>query len=72
MQQKHLHMVGNEPLSLNRLFPSNPTRDQIKTNSPTPQKRLVGLVVRASASRAEDPGFESCLRRDFFGVESYQ
>ena len=25
--------------------------------------RLVGLVVKASASRAEDPGFES---RDFF------
>ena len=30
--------------------------------------RLVGLV----ASRAEDPGFESHLRRDFFWVESYQ
>ena len=28
----------------------------------------VGLVVKASASRAEDPGFESRLRRDFFGV----
>ena len=25
------------------------------------------LVVKASASRAEDPGFESCLRRDFSG-----
>ena len=34
--------------------------------------RLVGLVVKACASRAEDPGFESRLRRDFFGVESYQ
>ena len=34
--------------------------------------RLVGLVVEASASRAEGPGFESRLRRDFFGVESYQ
>ena len=32
--------------------------------------RLVGLVVKVSASRAEDPGFES--RRDFSGVESYQ
>ena len=31
--------------------------------------RLVGLVVKASASRAEDPGFESHLRRDFSGVE---
>ena len=34
--------------------------------------RLVGLVVKASASRAEDPGFKSRLRRDFSGVESYQ
>ena len=33
---------------------------------------LVGLVVKASASRVEDPGFESCLHRDFAGVESYQ
>ena len=33
---------------------------------------LVGLVVKAFASRAEDPGFESRLRRDLFGVESYQ
>ena len=28
--------------------------------------RLVGLVVKASASRAEGPGFESRLRRNFF------
>ena len=34
--------------------------------------RLIGLVVKASASRAEDPGFESCLSQDFFGVKSYQ
>ena len=34
--------------------------------------RLVGLVVKAFASRAEDPGLESRLRRDFSGVESYQ
>ena len=27
--------------------------------------RLVGLVVKASASRAEDPGFESRFRWDF-------
>ena len=33
--------------------------------------RLLGLVVKAAASRAGDPGFESRLRRDFFGVESY-
>ena len=30
--------------------------------------RLVSLVVKASASRAEDPGFESRLRRDFSGL----
>ena len=35
--------------------------------------RLFGLVVKASASREEeDPGFESRLWWDFFGVESYQ
>ena len=28
---------------------------------------LVGLVVKASASREEDPGFESRLRRDCSG-----
>ena len=28
--------------------------------------RLFGLVVKASASRVEGPGFESRLRRDFF------
>ena len=33
---------------------------------------LVGLVVKASASRAADTGFDSCLQRDFFRVESYQ
>ena len=27
---------------------------------------------KASASRAEDPGFESRLRRDFSEVKSYQ
>ena len=39
---------------------------------PFHKDRLVGLVIKASASRAEDPGFESRLRRDFFGVDSYQ
>ena len=32
----------------------------------TKEHRLVGLVVKASASRAEGPGFESRLNRDFF------
>ena len=35
--------------------------------------RLVGLVVTASASTAEDPGFESPACAGIFsGVESYQ
>ena len=34
--------------------------------------RLVGLVVKASTSREDDPGFESRLRRNFSGDESYQ
>ena len=46
------------------------TRTKKKTS--TAPDRLVGLVVKAYASRAEDPGYESRLRRDFFGVESYQ
>ena len=29
--------------------------------------RLVGLVVKASTSRAEDPGFESRLQQDWSG-----
>ena len=29
--------------------------------------RLIGLVVKASVARAEDPGFEFRLRRDFSG-----
>ena len=33
--------------------------------------RLVGVMVKASASRAEHSGFESHLRRDFSGGESY-
>ena len=40
--------------------------------SPLLPDRLAGLVVKASASGAEDPGFDSRLRRNFFRVESYQ
>ena len=36
-------------------------------SAPSFVDHLVGLVVKASASRAEDPGFESRLRRDFSG-----
>ena len=33
----------------------------------SPPDRLAGLVIKASASGADDPGFESRLRRDFSG-----
>ena len=33
--------------------------------------RLVHLVVKASASRAEDPGFNSCLRCGDFSGSSH-
>ena len=42
------------------------------TTTTTTTDRLVGLVLKASASREEDPGFESRLRREFSGVESDQ
>ena len=35
-------------------------------------ERLPHLVVKAFTLRAEDPRFESRLRQDFCGVESYQ
>ena len=37
------------------------------TFTPIGKGRFVGLVVKASASGAEDPGFQSRLRRDFPG-----
>ena len=38
---------------------------------PSFDDRLAGLVVKASASGAEDPGFKSRLRRDFFSGLSH-
>ena len=51
---------------------SNPPSPPPPTHTHTacvhsPSHRLVGLVDKASAWRAEDPGFESHLRRDFSG-----
>ena len=45
---------------------------RLEEEKATDVDRLVGLVVKASASRVEDPEFESRLRRDFSGVESYR
>ena len=51
-------MPASHPAPEHILSPSFPS---------LPSHRLVGLVVKASASRTEDPGFESRLRRDFSG-----
>ena len=42
-------------------------KDLIGGEESVPPDRLVGLVVKVSTSRADDPGFESRLRWDFFG-----
>ena len=47
---------------------SSPPPPPLPSPSPfcsPPPHRHVGLVVKASALRAEDPGFETRLRRDF-------
>ena len=43
-------------------------RVSTKDNMLPSYDRLVGLVVKAPASRAEDPGSESFVRRDFSGA----
>ena len=43
------------------------TSHSIYVTLPCLRHRLVRLVVKASASGAEDPGFKSRLRRDFSG-----
>ena len=55
-----------------RLIVSFFSQPLLLPNAPLPPPSLSGLVVKASASRAEDPGFKSRLRRDFFRIESYQ
>ena len=49
-----------------------PPRPSVEASDSSVEDCIVYLVVKASASRAEGPGFEFRLRRDFSGVESYQ
>ena len=44
-----------------------PRSDTLEMKASPLGHRFVGLVVKASASGAEDPGFESRLLRDFSG-----
>ena len=60
------------PMSLSKHYDAILSRNWLMETARCLSDRLVGLVVKVSASRAEDPGFESRLRRDFFGVKSYQ
>ena len=71
--------VNRLPLYLNRLvlvsFQDGMSRSEMPIRGPPHisevslrlPDRLAGLVVKASASKAKDPGFESRLRRDFSG-----
>ena len=54
--QQSIALICTGEYNLGKLTSSSQLRD-----------RLVGLVVKACPSRAEDPGFESRLRRDFSG-----
>ena len=53
-------------------LPSGPDRVAYERQEDLPTTdRVAGLVAKASASGAEDPGFDGIrLRRDFFRVES--
>ena len=59
-------MPGNSA-SVVYLIPGRLWDNSQQRTQPAVFYRLVGLVVKASASRAEGPGFESRLRRDFLG-----
>ena len=48
----------------NKIFGTNCSAKMLR--SAQSKDRLIGLVVKASASRAEDAGVESRLRQDFY------
>ena len=58
--------------NLQLLFQCGSTNHFLKRSFTEIHYHLVGLVVKVSASKAEDPGFKSCLCQDLSGVESYQ
>ena len=67
----HLSLLYTQLLSLSRKSQRPVVQvwhcpDHVTSTSSFLLDRLVGLVVKASGSGAEDPGFDSCLRRDFF------
>ena len=67
-------VVGQQPFGGARLsgesvlclLPEDSMVYMVGLHRPVMQDRLVGLVVKASTSRVEEPGFEFRLRWDFF------
>ena len=59
--------VTDNDVTDNDVTDNEVTDNDVTDNDVTDNDRLVGLVVKASASGAEDPGFESRLRRHFSG-----
>ena len=68
MKRLNVHLYNS--FAANFYTPSRGTAATHQGNSVSPVSwdRLVGLVVKAASSRAEDPGFASRLRRDFSGT----
>ena len=63
-----IHHSGWEPSKWVFLDAQNiSVYDNRHIHAPPPQPPPLWPSGKASASRAEDPGFESCLCRDFFG-----
>ena len=56
----------NDLASQSKVERCNSNHSRLIITSPFDRDHLVGLVVKASASGVEDPGFESSLQRDFF------
>ena len=70
---RSMERVRDEAIKLRRLSCGTGQPDIIFPAVLSPLRhRLVGLVVKASASRADDPGFESRFATGFLRVESYQ
>ena len=62
----YLYDIQSNHLIIN--FEDLPNRVSVRRLKALHQYRLIGLVVKASTSRVEDPGFESCFLWDFFGA----
>ena len=63
-------IITNDKTHLHKAYTNQravPAYKKIILTPPLLLHHLLGLVVKASVSRAEDPGFKSRLRQDFSG-----